>query len=456
MEKNNNRFNKDNFVALKYPFLNCYEKLVSYCYSDALEFLDYYIRNYDNIFSKYLNTFNLDFSRSRVLLSQDEINEFYNDYIQGFGEYFGIIYKITYNKRNKNRIGKTILTFKKRWNIYKSESFRVDDNNEYINNTRFNRVIRKSLNESDSFSYEILDFCYNEQDLSAKEIFWQLYFFRADNEDGYDLRKGYNEIIGDFDGNLPLIGNKSPSWIDIPTNELDSMLRKSITIDLQKAPLTQIAHHFNVSKETILDRIKRDYRNPKTGYSLTYMELRYQFIKEAIEPLIKKGYRKINIAPMIGLDGNRVAEQKIGRWCQIIYNMSFTKIRLKLLKERIAAYIVDGYDYDKMIEFFPALSRMALRHYVINFWGGYNKARLIYFKLIFKDLILFDASRIQIQKMLNIVNLDNIAHKLWDMTYAQARDSFTDNSIGKNPTYDDVLEFFNRNRDRYIRSLLGK
>ena len=454
MEKKNNRFNKDNFVALKYPFLNCDEKFVSYCYSDALEFLDYYIRNYDNIFSKYLNTFNLDFSRSRVLLSQDEIEELYEDYVQGFEEYFGIIYKITYNKRNKNRIGKTILTFKKRWNLYKSGSFRVDDNSEYINNTRFNRIIRKSLNEPKSFSYEILDFCCNEQDLSAKEIFWQLYFFRADNEDGYDLRKGYNEIIGDFDGKLPLIGNKNPSWIEIPIKELDSMLRKSIVIDLMKAPLTQIAQYFNVTKETILDRIKREYKKLKSRHSLTYMELRYQFIKEAIEPLIKKGYRKIDIAPMIGLDENRVTEQKIGRWCQIIYNMSFTQVRHKLLKETIAAYIVEGYDYDKMIEFFPALSRMALRHYVINFWGGYNNAKLVYFKFIFKDLILINASRRQIQKILNIVNLDNIAYKLWDKTYAQARDFFTDNNIDKNPTYNDVLEFFNENKDRYIRSLL--
>lgn len=253
-----------------------------------------------------------------------------------------------------------------------------------------------------------------------------------------------------------MTGNKSPSWIDIPTNELDSMLRKSITIDLQKAPLTQITRYYKVTKETILNRIKREYKNPKTGYSLTYMELRYQFIKEAIEPLIKKGYRKIDIAPMIGLVGNRVAEQKIGRWCQIIYNMSFTQVRHKLFKKKIATLIVEGYDYDRIIEFFPALSRSALRHYVINFWGGYSKARLIYFKFIFKDLILINASRSQIQEILNIVNLDNIAYKLWDRTYAQARDFLTDNNIDKNLTYNDILEFFNKNKDRYIHSLLEK
>lgn len=454
MEKKNNRLNKDSFVTLKYPFLICDEKLVPHCYSDALEFLDYYLRKFDNIFSKYLKTFNLDFSKSRVLLSQDEINELYKDYVQRFKENFGIIYKITYNKRNKNRIGKTILTFKKRWNIYKSDSFRVDNNSDYINNARFNRIIRKSLNEPKSFSYEILDFCCDEQDLSAKEIFWQLYFFRADNEEGYDLRKDYNEIIGDLDGKLPLIGNKSPSWIEIPMKELDSMLRKSITIDLMKAPLTQIAQHFNVTKETILDRIKREYKKPKSGHSFTYMELRYQFLKEAIEPLIKKGYRKIDIAPMIGLDGNRVIEQKIGRWCQIIYNMSFTQVRLKLLKETIAKYIVEGYDYDRMIGFFPALSRMALRHYVINFWGGYNKAKLAYFNFFFKDLILINASRRQIQAILNAVNLDHIAYKLWDKTYAQARDLFIDKIMDTNPTNNDIIEFFNENKDRYIHILL--
>ncbi len=47
--------------------------------------------------------------------------------------------------------------------------------------------------------------------------------------------------------------------------------------------------------------------------------------------------------------------------------MSFTQVRLKLLKETIATYIVEGYDYDRMIEFLSFI----LFHFNITFEKNY-------------------------------------------------------------------------------------
>ena len=97
---------------------------------------------------------------------------------------YGIIYKVTNSLTNKIYIGQTIenLQIRKNKHYFKARKFLKE--NKYTNH--FFNALNKYPEET--FTWEIIDYASNQQELDEKEAYWIKYYNSIKH--GYNIREG--------------------------------------------------------------------------------------------------------------------------------------------------------------------------------------------------------------------------------------------------------------------------
>lgn len=176
-----------------------------------------------------------------------------------------IIYKVTNLVNGKVYIGLTIRTLK----VRKLEH--LNNTNNSSNNVVFHRAIHKY--GEDNFKWEVIDTAETTDELKSKEICWIQYynsFINAENSNGYNMTLGGEGTLGRkmSDGHkqklsechkgkiISIEQRKKLSELNKGSKHPQSILKEEDVLQIKeliikgKTP-TEIAKHFNVSKETI-------------------------------------------------------------------------------------------------------------------------------------------------------------------------------------------------------------
>lgn len=328
---------------------------------------------------------NSQISQSRSKLSKSDLFKFYkNRKDQGI---IGIIYRISIKKDAKNNylffpgkcyIGLTTGSLTQEWNDHLSGAF----NKKTLENRRndhFSRALRKYSNNNKTlarklFRIRIWQICKTQEDLDNAEKFW-IGFFKTQQE-----KYGFNTLEGGRINPPQLIGENSPFWKEIKLKKLDQAIKDSVKINFKDGPLNTIANDFNLDITTLIAKIAYFYKG-KDGKCLKYMDLRYDFIKQEIEPLIKGGWSASYIGEILGKKFNICSSNRrniINNWCKVIYKKTFSEVRNEFLKSALESMVIRALmkkeiiTYEKINHRLPGISKRTIVYKMEQFYGGLN------------------------------------------------------------------------------------
>ena len=334
---------------------------------------------------------NLQISKSRLNLRESELFKLYKNREEN--GIIGLIYRISIKKDAKNSflffpgksyIGLTTGSLIQEWNDHLSGAFN-EKTPENRRNDHFSRALRKySYNDKylakKLFKVKIWQVCQSQEELDNAEKFW-IGFFKT-QQDKY----GFNTLEGGRINPPQLTGEDSPFWKEIQLKKLDQAIKDSFKINFKDGPLNKIASDFNVDITTIIAKIAHFYKD-KDGNCLKYMDLRYDNIKQELEPLIKKGWSASYIGEELGIRFNISPSNRpniVNDWCKTIYKKTFTEVQTLFLKDVLELIVTRGLmqkeiiTYNNINQELPGISKRTIVTKMKQFFGG--------LKVLLKDL----------------------------------------------------------------------
>lgn len=326
---------------------------------------------------------NWQISKSRVELHEPELSKLYKNKKEN--GIIGIIYRISIKKDAKNNyllfpgksyIGLSTGGLMQEWNDHLSGAFN-EKTPENRRNDHFSRALRKYSNNEKTkakkvFKVKIWQVCNTQEELDNAEKFW-IGFFKT-QQDKY----GFNTLEGGRINPPQLTGEESPFWKKIQLMKLDQAIKNSFKINFKDGPLNKIANDFNVDITTMIAKIAHFYKD-KNGNCLKYMDLRFENIKQELEPLIKKGWNASYIGEELGIRFNISPSNRpniVNNWCKTIYKMTFSEVQSKFLRDVLESIVTRGLmqkeiiTYDKINHELPGISKRTIVSKIKQFFGG--------------------------------------------------------------------------------------
>lgn len=178
-------------------------------------------------------------------------------------DYYGIIYKSTCVITNKSYIGQTTTFLGNRKGIHKHNALYKND----IKN-HFHNAIRKYGWEN--FTWEIIDYAQNFQQLNQKQKYWIQYYDSINN--GYNISKGGQNIEANTEKFLKACGSVPFLVYDIEGNFIGEFLNQR-----------KFARQYNIAATHVSDMIK-DKMNYCNGYIILAKEF---FTEEKLQKRIQ-------------------------------------------------------------------------------------------------------------------------------------------------------------------------
>lgn len=326
---------------------------------------------------------NLQISKSRLKLRKSDLFTLYRNKKEN--SIIGIIYRISIKKDAKNNylffpgksyIGLTTGSLIQEWNDHFSGAFN-EKTLENRRNDHFSRALRRYSNNDKHlakklFKVKIWQVCYTQEELDNAEKFW-IGFFKTQQD-----RYGFNTLEGGRINPPQLTGEESPFWKRIQLKKLDQAIKNSFKINFKDGPLNKIANDFNVDITTMIAKIAHFYKD-KDGNCLKYMDLRFEKIKQELEPLIKKGWNASYIGEELGIRFNISPSNRpniVNCWCKTIYKKTFSEVQAKFLKDVLESIVTRGLmqkeiiTYDKINHELPGISKRTIVTKMNQFFGG--------------------------------------------------------------------------------------
>lgn len=183
-------------------------------------------------------------------------------------DYYGIIYKSTCVITNKVYIGQTTTFLGNRKGLHKHKALYEND----IKN-HFHNAIRKYGWEN--FTWEIIDYAQNFQQLNQKQKYWIQYYDSINN--GYNILKGGQNIEANTKKFLKACGSVPFLVYDIEGNFIGEFLNQS-----------KFARQYNIAATHVSDMIK-DKMNYCNGYIILAKET---FTKEKLKQRLQFAQKK--------------------------------------------------------------------------------------------------------------------------------------------------------------------
>ncbi len=297
----------------------------------------------------------------------------------------GLIYKISLRKDangiylhfpGKHYVGLTTNAMEKEWIDKLSRAFN-ERSPDRRTEDKFSRALRKySYNDKDIarklFKIEIWQVCFSQEELDESEKYW-IGFFKTQQD-----KFGFNTLEGGRINPPQETGEKSPYWKDIPFEVLDKAIEESFKINPIDGPLAQLSDQFGVDETTLISKIAYYYKD-ENGKALTYTDLRYQYIKQKLEKLMKKGFKSSYVGEKLGKQFN-ISESNwpniANEWCKSIYGKTYSEVRDKFLNEEIESIVFsalirgNNISYENINKKIPGLEIRAIQRKIDNVFGG--------------------------------------------------------------------------------------
>jgi len=246
------------------------------------EFLNYYTKNYNNIYSKRFKKLDLNLNRVSDRQLYDEIVR----KIVQMGQFPHIVYELCDNDTSWIRVGRSSHSPEERMKWYLRRAFSPNLPADMAN-IYYEMAKSKSKEHAlERFNLKVRYVLPNKGEAQIMEEFLTIYRNRAKSSEGYDLRRNheYNKIVGDLFkrgmGRKFPSGALNPKWRNVPPDQLTEAILKGFTMN-------ELENLFNVSPKTIRRRFKTYGYGIKGIYDLK--DARAFLLKPIIIECFKKG-----------------------------------------------------------------------------------------------------------------------------------------------------------------------